>query len=188
MYRHFQTTVGQLHPCNRPFYQRAHPYPPPEAAVSNLSRSAQRANRTARALKGGERVFELLRSDESRKLIRQAAEQGVPPIRAVSGLLVQHFGAGHFAATKQRQFVGMAVKSILEEEGFTLDRPRVKFSNDPLFHSGSTYRPADKVGSRATEARTGEGQYDILGRILRGLTADEAAWAAEFLRRRLRKK
>lgn len=57
----------------------------------------------------------------------------------------------------------MAVKAILLAEGYELEDTGIRISNDPVFRSGSTYRPSSEK----------EDDEDFLSRFVDMLNPDE---------------
>ncbi|TAY16708.1 hypothetical protein ELH91_07935 [Rhizobium leguminosarum] len=73
--------------------------------------------------------------------MKKGVEENVPPVSKISHLLQEHFvSVPDITALAVRQFVGMAVRAILAEEGYEVEERGVRISGDPVFRSGSTYR------------------------------------------------
>lgn len=101
-----------------------------------------RAERAAKRTPKGEQVWAFLGSSKGRKALLAAVEKGQPPVGAVSAHLIEIVGLKTLDDTKMKQFVGMCVRAIMEEEGYELADTGVWLGNDPLFSTGATYRKA----------------------------------------------
>src|SRR5262249_2782529 len=103
------------------------------------------------------------------------AESGAPPITAISGPLMELVGANDVKLQPVKQFAGICVRAVLEEEGFQLAAKGVRVSNDPVFRTGSTYERIPKT-TKTT----------FLARVVQCMTDEEANEVLELLRRRRR--
>jgi hypothetical protein len=109
--------------------------------VISVLKSMTRVRRSALAVRRGPEILELLVSPNIRRALREAAERGEPPVTAVSERLKIDF-AKDMKLTPVRQFVGLVVRAILEEEGFRVAASGVRISRDPVFRTGAVYEPA----------------------------------------------
>src|ERR1700731_4774801 len=135
-----------------------------------LTRAMRRAERAAASRAIAPAILDPLKGE--RPSLLAAANEPRPPIGAVSKILVKRFGA-EVRQTSVRQFVGLAVRGILEQHGFVVGCRGVRLRGDPVFRSGAIYRPrAD--GGNAPEA-------DVLERMMRSLSPDEARCAFRAL-------
>ncbi|WP_455960606.1 hypothetical protein [Methylorubrum aminovorans] len=121
-------------------------------------------------------ILELLFGAEIRKALVAAAEAGHPPVAAVSRELVERIGAEKASLTNVKQFIGLCIRAVLEEEGFAVEGAGVRLSHDPVFKTGSVYRRQDPQGSANAS--------DLLLRFLESLNDEEAAVALSYLSRR----
>jgi hypothetical protein len=48
-----------------------------------------------------------------------------------------------------KQYTGLCVRAVLEEEGFELVQTGVRVSKDPIFRTGSVYQRSEKQGSQS---------------------------------------
>ena len=103
-----------------------------------MRKSMTRARRSAVAIRRGLEILEFLLSDEARKALRNAAERGEPPVTAVSDTLFSRFGKD-MVFPPVRQFAGLVIRAILEEEGFRVAETGVRISRDPIFRTGAVY-------------------------------------------------
>jgi hypothetical protein len=142
-----------------------------------MSQSMQRARRSARAVPHGTEILEFMQEPKTRRLLVAAAEAGVPAVTAISGKLQALVGLKDVKLAPVKQFTGLCVRAVLEEEGFELAGVGVRLSNDPVFRTGSVYR-------RHTESNSA----DLLARIAASLTDDEARRLTTLLRRRANKR
>jgi hypothetical protein len=96
----------------------------------------------------GPEILELLHSGEARKALKGAAKRGEPPVTAVSDMLFNRFGKD-MVFPPVRQFTGLVIRAILEEEGFRVAESGVRISRDPIFRTGAVYEASDekKAGS-----------------------------------------
>jgi len=143
------------------------------------TRTMRRAVRSARAILHGPQILELVQQPKVRRALISAAESGVPPVSAISGSLIGVISAKDAKLTVIKQFVGLCVRAVLEQEGFDVAQTGVRLSGDPIFRTGATYTRAPH--SPNDKAR-------LLVRILETLTDDEASEAVALLRRRARRR
>jgi hypothetical protein len=115
----------------------------------------------------------LLQEAKIRRLLVAAADSGAPPVTAISGKLLELVGPKDAKLTPVRQFTGLCVRAVLEEEGFELAEVGVRLSQDPVFRTGAVYRR--QSASEST---------DLLSRLVESLTDEEAGRLKLLLRRR----
>jgi hypothetical protein len=139
------------------------------------SRAMRRAVRSARAVLRGDRILEFIQHPKTRRLLVDAAASGAPPVTAISSKLLELVGPKDARLAPVKQFVGVCIRAVLEEEGFDLAESGVRVSNDPIFRTGSTYQPVQAGKSVA-----------LLVRIIEALTDEEARQALRLLRNRKR--
>ena len=135
------------------------------------TKSMRRAERAATALVNGEAILETLKTARTRLIA--AAKQSRPPVAAVSTTLLEKHG-NEIKQTPVRQFIGLAVRAILEEAGFEVAYTGVRINGDPVFRTGSVYRlrTGDNEAPEAT---------DVFDRMMKSLTPDEAQRAFRSL-------
>ena len=141
-----------------------------------MSQSMQRVRRSARAVPHGTEILEFMLQPKTRQLLVTAAESGVPAVTAISGKLQELVGFKDAKLAPVKQFTGLSVRAVLEEEGFEVAGVGVRLSNDPVFRTGSVYR-----------RHTDSDSTDLLARIAASLTDDEAKRLTTLLRRRANK-
>jgi hypothetical protein len=122
-----------------------------------------RLRRLTRTVPEGEKVLALL-AREAPRLIR-AADSGIPPVSAVSAKLYQLFPTAT-RSVSFRQFVGIAVKAVLEDHGFAVEKAGIKLRGDKVFVTGSSYRRLPMPEIRSTE-------QSLLSRLLGVMTPAE---------------
>lgn len=137
----------------------------------------RRAKRSARAVLHGPAILEFVGQPRTRRLLAAAAESGTPPVTAISTRLLELIGAVDAKLAPIKQFTGLCVRAVLEEEGFELAQTGVRVSNDPVFRTGSTYQRADVEKP---------GRSPLLNRIIDSLTDEEVRTALQRLRKRQR--
>ena len=142
-----------------------------------MSRTMQRARRSARAVLHGPEILELLQEAKIRRLLVAAADSGAPPVTAISGKLLELVGPKDAKLAPVKQFTGMCVRAVLEEEGFDLADTGVRLSNDPVFRTGAVYRRQSASNSA-----------DLLSRFVESLMDEEARRLKFLLRRRASKR
>jgi hypothetical protein len=138
------------------------------------TKAMRRAARSARAVLHGPEILELVQEPKTRRALVAAAESGVPPVTAISGKLVKFIPTKDAKLLPLKQFTGLCVRAVLEEEGFEVADTGVRVSNDQIFRTGSTYRRI-QVEQRATS--------EVLLRIIQ--TLEEATQALRRLHKRL---
>ena len=112
-----------------------------------VSRSMRRATRSARAVLHGPRILDLVTELKNRRKLIAAAESGVPPVTAISTQLNELIGPKDAKLPPVKQFAGLCISAVLEEEGFAVASKGVRLSNDPIFRTGSTYERLIPVAS-----------------------------------------
>ncbi len=137
-------------------------------------KTMRRAIRSARAVTHGPKILEFLGTRDNRHALAVAAKAGVPPVTAISTALIKEIGADDAGQIRVKQFVGVCVRAILEEEGFEVAAKGVRVSNDPVFRTGTTYQLPRSISARSS----------FLERVIRSLTDEEAKEAVDLLRRR----
>lgn len=146
-----------------------------------MSKSMIRAQRAARRVPYGAEILEFLGGQKGRKALLAAANAGEPPVAAISKDFATLVGGKNAKSTQVKQFVGMCVRAILEEEGFEIDRTGVWLGNDPVFSTGSVYRKIKAAsGARAY-------QIEFLERFAQILSEEEVVILEDFLSRRRKK-
>lgn len=103
-----------------------------------MRKSMTRARRSAPAVCRGPEILEFLLSDEARKALKGAANRGEPPVTSISEMLRKRFGTD-MRPPAVRQFAGLVIRAILEEEGFRVAETGVRISRDPIFRTGAVY-------------------------------------------------
>jgi hypothetical protein len=132
----------------------------------------QRAIRAARAVLHGQRILETMREEETRRLLIGAVEAGQPPVSAISQVLKEKIGLKDAKLMPVKQFAGLCIRAVLEEEGYEVAQAGVRLSNDPIFRTGAVYKKS------AAQSAVG---HELLRRFLATLTDEEAAVAHDIL-------
>jgi hypothetical protein len=137
------------------------------------SRSMLRVERAATSLPGGAAVLNSLKRQQASLVA--AAREGRPPVAAISETLLKTFktDAKEHAF---RQFVGLAVRAILEDAGFEVARTGVRLHGDPIFTTGAVYK---KIEQKERRRRS-----DLPERLVNAFSPEEArqAFAALLIR------
>jgi hypothetical protein len=141
-----------------------------------VSKAMRRAVRSARAVRYGDRILKFVQDPRTRQKLIKAAESGAPPITAISHQLAELVGAKYVKLPPVKQFAGVCVRAVLEEEGFQVAAKGVRVSHDPVFRTGSTYERIPVATKKAT----------FLTRLVQCMTDEEAIEVLELLRRRTR--
>lgn len=134
------------------------------------SKAALRAQRLAASVSNGDAIFATLR-DALPQMI-QAAERALPAVTAVSDTLSKKFPED-MASTPVRQFVGLAIRAIMEGAGYEVAQQGIRVNEDPLFSVGAVYR-------RRADAKS-EGEDDPLVQMLTALSPTQAKRAFQIL-------
>ena len=92
---------------------------------------------------------------------------------AISRKLQELVGPKDVKLAPVKQFAGICVRAVLEEEGFELADTGVRLSKDPVFRTGSVFTRS-----------SGSGSTELLARFVESLTDDEARRIKILLRRR----
>ena len=144
-----------------------------------MSKAMVRAQRAARRVPHGTEILEFLGSAKSRKALIAAAIEGEPPVAAISRDFATLVGPKDVKLTQVKQYAGLCIRAILEEEGFQIERTGVWLGDDPVFSTGSVYQ---KV-----VLNTGGRRGDLLERFVKMLTEEEAGIVKDLLSRRHKK-
>ena len=105
-----------------------------------------------------------------------AAAAGAPPICVVAAPLGERFKS-QMKVPAIRQFVGTAVKAVLEAEGFEVAQTGVRLAPGTIFKTGAVYRKAAAVRDEK-EAH----QRELFAAMVKGLTAEEKKTLFEVVR------
>jgi len=108
-----------------------------------------RVKRAAEAFHNGPAILGFIR--ENKAALIAAADQGVPPVSAISGGLKDRFPVD-MKASPIRQFVGTAIKAVLTEAGFEVHQTGVRLPRDPVFTTGAIYRKASAKKNKESDA------------------------------------
>jgi hypothetical protein len=137
------------------------------------STKMKRAMRTARSTERGAEILAFLQRPEIKRKLTAAVRAGTPPAGAISAdLLAQFEPVIHKPEVKRR--VGQFVAAILEELGFCLAQSNVRMK-DKLFTTASVY---------AERSWTGPDPADLVSRLAKALTEDEARRMVRLLLKR----
>ena len=110
------------------------------------SKSMRRAERSARAITHGAKILQFVQSPSVRQRLVQAAELGSPPVTAISSDVQKLVGKKDAKLPPIKQYTGLCVRAVLEEEGFELVQTGVRVSKDPIFRTGSFLSTFRKAG------------------------------------------
>ncbi len=143
--------------------------------VSN--RAMHKAEMMSGSVPGGDLILGDIKTRNWRDELARTALAGRPPASVYSNRAIELVGSEAARKAVFRQFVGLCIRAVLEEEGFEVSRPRVRLRDDALFVTGALYQRR----ASALEARA-----DMLERFLDTLTGDEMKRASSYLRKKLR--
>jgi hypothetical protein len=143
-----------------------------------MSKAMIRAQRAARRVPHGPEILEFLSSAKSRKALVAAAAEGEPPVAAISKEFAALVGPKDVKLAQVKQYAGLCVRAILEQEGFEIERTGVWLGDDPVFSTGAAYRKAPSAGARGR---------DFLERFVRMLNEEEVGILQDLLSRRRKK-
>ncbi len=129
--------------------------------------------RSAQAIESGLEIVELIEGEKA-ALVR-TAKAGLPPVGAISLALQARF-PDQMKAMAVRQFVGTAVKSVLDGAGYEVEQSGVRLIADPVFKTGSVYRKAGGVVNL---------QAEVLGQLIEGLSVQNRRTLMRVLQRSL---
>ena len=125
----------------------------------------------------GRQLLEFLRAPQSRQRLIQAAKDGIPPASGVSEDLIQRFGLEAFGSPTTRQFVGWAIRAVMEEASFVPASAGINTPNDRLFSKGSTYKFVAQEHRLSADT--------LLARILETLTTAELEGVKVYVEQKL---
>lgn len=108
-----------------------------------------RVKRAAEAVTNGDAILQEVTRNS--KAIIEAAAEGDAPVSAVSASLKRKFPS-EMEVASTKQFVGLAVKSVLMKEGFELFQSGVRIKGDPVFTTGSLYRRKEELEDKSARA------------------------------------
>jgi hypothetical protein len=141
------------------------------------TKAMRRAERSARAVLHGEQILQFIQGPQARKALVQAAELGLPAVTAVSSDLQKLVGKGDAKLSPIKQYTGLCVRAVLEDEGFELVQAGVRVSNDPIFRTGSVYQRRQEPQPAA----------DLLTRLIESLTKEELGEVLKLVQQRYKK-
>jgi len=144
-----------------------------------MSKAMVRVQRAARRVPHGAEILEFVGGPKARKALVAAAAAGEPPVAAISKEFAALVGPKDAKSTQAKQYVGMCIRAILEEEGFEIERAGVWLGDDPVFATGSVYRK--------TASGKGSERKDFLERFAKMLSDEEVGILQELLSRRRKK-
>ena len=84
-------------------------------------------------------MIEFIERPDVRAKLQKAAEEGIPPVMAISGDVIAAFQPATFADPMNKRRLGLLVAATLDQLGYEPARSNVRIKN-PVFSSGSTYR------------------------------------------------
>lgn len=147
-----------------------------------------RVRRAANNIPNAPEIYTFLQLPTIIEVLEMSADQGDPPIMAVSELLITEFGKATFDHMNIRQFIGMAVKYIMQKQGYIPEDRGVRIPNDLLFTTGTTYIKAPpepeprKVFTLASVNEAGETlAFRLLNAAIPVMTRDEKISLREAL-------
>jgi hypothetical protein len=149
----------------------------------------KRAVHAATAMTCGKEILEFIVSPRIRKMLVREAQNGAPPAGAISTRLLRKFGSDEEARKRIRtvpvkQFIGMCVRAVLEEEGYRIAQKGVRMYGNELFNTGSVYEPVKAELTRTTSG-SAKGQLpktkELLQVMAAALSASEAVQLAGIL-------
>ena len=140
------------------------------------SKSMRRAKRSARAITWGTEILQFVQSPSVRQRLVEAAELSSPPVTAISSDVQKLVGKKAAKLPPIKQYTGLCVRAVLEEEGFELVQTGVRVSNDPIFRTGSVYQRSEKQEPQPAS--------DLLARFIQSLTDEEVVYAIKLLQSR----
>ena len=146
--------------------------------ITKISASVDR-----RAAQKGQKAVEILaflRSEPIKNRLIKAAQDGIPPAGAVSEALIERFGLEIFESTALRQFVGWAIRSVMDDNSFLPQSAGISIPNDRLFTKGSTYKFVAQEHQLSPES--------LLVRILETLTVAELEGVRVYIERKLNRR
>jgi hypothetical protein len=124
-------------------------------------------------LHNADALLQFLRQPEHRRHLQDATDKGLPAVAGIGKLLAAKFGES-VRRTPVKQFIGRAIKELMEDRGYRLADKGIRIKGDPVFTSGSRYQRA--IGHRSVIRSRGEltaEAYAVLERIVRALTPAE---------------
>jgi hypothetical protein len=134
---------------------------------------ASRAGALADKIHRGRAIEAFIGRPENVKRMVAASQKGVQPVSAISGPLCQEFKRETFDDNPAaRQFVGVVIRPLMEQEGFVVIKRNVPLRGDPLFKSGALYGRPGKMSSP---------KAPLLKRFVDALSAQELDWVASYV-------
>jgi hypothetical protein len=138
----------------------------------------RRLRRSAAALGDvGVRIPEWLHQPEQRATLVKAAETGLPSVAGISPAFAAKFGKNAGKAVVIRQFIGRAVKHIMQDEGYVPGDLGVKLPGDKVFKTGTRYRLRGEAVGQGAES-------PLLERLVSALNPHELRQLEQIVRRK----
>lgn len=120
--------------------------------------------RTAQSSPIGTDLIGFVRRPDVQAELKRAAEEGVPPVMAVSELALASFPRDTFEDNMNKRRLGLLIAGVLDEAGFEPARSNVRIRNN-VFASGTTYRRKRSILPQSS---------NFVSRLVEFLSEDEA--------------
>lgn len=144
--------------------------------MSDRMKSIKRA---AVNIKGGQEILDLLTSEVAVITMKDAVKMGYPPIGEFTSSLERIDADFHSIATKQ--FIGKAVRAIMDFHGYEVDENGVRIVGHPYFKSGTTYRKSTSIDPILAIPTASAG---LLERFVEALRPHEVSYLKQLLQRK----
>lgn len=131
----------------------------------------RRATRTAQSSPVGRAMIDFIERPDIREKLQKAAEDGIPPVMAISGDALAAFPPGMLDDQMNKRRLGLLVAATLDELGYEPARSNVRIKN-PVFASGSIYR------RKSSSPIPPDG---LVSRLAATLTEQEAEWMIDAI-------
>jgi hypothetical protein len=147
------------------------------------SRAKTRVLHASRAVKRGKAILDFISTPPVRELLVAEAERGLPPVGGISEPLLKKFGHDpksreEIVSLPVKQFVGLCVRAVLQEEGFEVAQKGVRvYDANRVFRVGSIYK---RVGLERAEALA-PSQGDLAEAMFARMSDDEALRAIRLI-------
>ncbi|MCV2420042.1 hypothetical protein [Paucibacter sp. DJ2R-2] len=123
-----------------------------------------RVQRLAATIANGQSLIELASTPNFIAALHQATDEGRPAVAGVGAMVQAHLQGTD--GRSARSLIGMAVRQIMEQTGFELEKEGVKLRGDEVFSAGSRYRRKPTMLAQSVSE-------SLLTRILAGLNDSE---------------
>ena len=105
----------------------------------------KRAKRSAQRVKDGPEILAVVRSEEARDAMIEAARNDIPSVSGISPILLDRFDDDVVMNVPTRALIGLCVRAVMAEEGYDIAERGVRTdpAQDKVFTTGTVYEKVE---------------------------------------------